>query len=69
MEKNILKENLNISEIEIAIKQMKNGKSPRIDGITIEFFKHFWNDIKELLYNAFIECREKGCLCLQWRQG
>ena len=43
-------------EIENALKQMKNGKSPGIDGLTSEFLKHFWADIKKLLYKAFLEC-------------
>ena len=29
-----------------ALKQMQNGKSPGSDGITTEFYKIFWNDIK-----------------------
>ena len=46
----------------MAVKQMKNEKSPGIDGITIEVYKHFWNDIKDLLYKSFKECIEKGSL-------
>ena len=39
-----------LSEYEcgIALKQMKNGKSPGSDGITTEFYKIFWPDIKTL---------------------
>ena len=55
--KYLLEEKLSKSEINTAIKQTRNGKSPGIDGITIEFYKHFWTDIKELLYNV-IECVE-----------
>lgn len=32
---------------------MKRGKSQGIDGLTSEFLKHFWADIKKLLYGAF----------------
>lgn len=42
--------------------QMKSGKSPGIDGLTSEFLKHFWANIKKLLYNAFLECIKKGSL-------
>lgn len=69
VEKNALEENLKICEIETAIKQMKNGKSPGIDGITMEFYKHFWNHIKGLLYSAFLECIEKGCLSPTMKTG
>lgn len=59
-DKNILEEGLTITEIENALKQMKNGKSPGIDGLTSEFLKHFWADIKKLLHRAFLECIQKG---------
>ena len=34
-------------EFKTALKDMKNQKSPGSDGITTEFYKIFWNDIKE----------------------
>lgn len=49
-------------EIENALKQMKNSKSSGIDGLTTEFLKHFWADIKKLLYNAYWEWIKKRCL-------
>ena len=38
----------NITEYECAcaLKSMKNNKSPGSDGITTEFYKIFWNDLK-----------------------
>lgn len=62
-------EDLSLSEIEMALKQMKNGKSPGLDGITSEFYKHFWNDIKKLVHKVFLECIEKGCLSPTMRTG
>jgi len=35
-----------------ALKEMKNNKSPGSDGLTIEFYKLFWNDIKQYLINS-----------------
>lgn len=61
-DKKILEEDLTTSELESALKQMKNGKAPGIDGLTSEFYKYFWNDIKDLLHKAFLECIRKGCL-------
>ena len=34
-------------ECKTALKDMKNQKSPGSDGLTTEFYKIFWNDIKE----------------------
>ena len=40
---------------------MKNNRSPGIDGIIIEFYKYFWDDIKndflEVLINSFSQQR------------
>lgn len=68
-DKLILEERLTITEIENALKQMKNGKSPGIDGLTSEFLKHFWADIKKLLYRAFLDCIQKGCLSPTMKTG
>lgn len=68
-DKKILEEDLTTSELESALKQMKNGKSPGIDGITSEFYKHVWNDIKDLLHKAFLECVGKGCLSPTMKTG
>ena len=33
-------------ECTIALKGMKNNKSPGSNGITTEFYKNFWDDVK-----------------------
>jgi len=43
---------LNEYECGLALKEMQNNKSPGSDGITIEFYKIFWNDIKTHLVNS-----------------
>lgn len=35
---------------------MSVNKSPGLDRCTIEFYRHFWPDIKFMLLNAFKEC-------------
>ena len=42
---------LEIVEIEKSMKSMKNGKSPGSDGIPIEFYKFFWDEIGSTFCN------------------
>ena len=46
-EQNSCKGHITDLECKTALKDMKNQKSPGSDGITTEFYKIFWNDIKE----------------------
>ncbi len=55
--------------MDIALKQMSNCKSPGIDGLSTEFLKHFWKDIRKLLYNAFLECIQEGSLSPTMKTG
>ena len=57
-QKMMLEEPLLIEEIHIAIKQMKRDKCPGLDGLPIEFYDVFWDDIKYTLHSLFIKCIE-----------
>ena len=46
LDKNKCEGKLTEYECVIALKQMNNSKSPGSDGITTEFYKLFWQDIK-----------------------
>ena len=41
---------------------MKNNKSPGQDGLTAEFYKVFWHDIKEIFYSSLLQSIDKGML-------
>ena len=51
---------LTAEEISYAIKNMKNNKSPGIDGFPVEFFKIFWGRIKFVVLRALNEGYKKG---------
>lgn len=58
---------LSPSEIKSAIMNMKKGKSPGVDGLTTEFYVHFWDILEKLLCALINECwrndrhNEAGC--------
>ena len=60
---------IDISEIKEAIKYMKNEKSPGIDGLPIEFYKIFWNEIKDMLSESYTFSIQTGMLSISQKQG
>ena len=52
-EKQSLEGLLTVKECELALKDMKNGKTPGSDGLTAEFYKIFWPDVKDVMLNSF----------------
>ena len=60
-----------ISEQELtkSIKFMKNGRSPGTDGLTSEFYKLFYIDIKQLLLSSINYELHTGKLSIEKRRG
>ena len=46
--------NNNLSECSNALKLLPNNKSPGSDGPTTNFYKFFWIDTKDLLFDSYI---------------
>ena len=42
-----------MEECSIALKSLPNNKAPGSDGFTTEFYKFFWADIKQLVFDSF----------------
>ena len=61
-EKEICEGPLTLHELEEAVKNMKNNKSPGTDGLNVEFYKIHWNDIKHDLLNSLNESYLNGNL-------
>ena len=49
-------------ECEMSLKDMKNNKSPGSDGLSVEFYNMFWNDIKTYLVNSLNYSYDNGRL-------
>ena len=53
-----LGKSVTLDEISLALKNMKNNKSPGSDGFPPEFFKYFWIELKYFVFRMFQECFE-----------
>ena len=51
---------LTIKECTSAIFNMKLNKSPGFDGLSVEFYRTFWEELKEFAVTVFNKCYEKG---------
>ena len=59
---------ITLSELSTALKNMKCNKTPGIDGISSEFLKVFWSKMKYFIKNAINACYKKGKLSTSLRQ-
>ena len=62
LDKNSCEGHITEAECINALKNMKNQKSPGSDGITVEFYKSFWNDVKEFYINSINYSFQTGSL-------
>lgn len=53
---------INVDEASAALKMMKNGSSPGLDGLTTEFYKMFWVKIKDVVVQSYNVSFKKGHL-------
>jgi exonuclease III len=68
-EVNLCEQNINMEEIGLALKDLKNGKSPGTDGFTADFYKFFWNKIKVLVLNSLLSANQTGELSIEQKRG
>ena len=59
-DKNILNKFPSYSECSEAVFQMKNNKSPGIDGLPSEFYQCFWTELGPIFFAALKEIFEQG---------
>ena len=52
-----------------ALKKMQNDKSPGTDGITVNFLKFFWKDIRVFVVRSLNEGFQKGEMSITQKEG
>ena len=60
---------LTLQELTIAVNNLKPNKSPGMDGISTNFYKHFWKLLGPLLVKIFNSCYDKQTLPFSQRQS
>ena len=48
-----------MDEMQIAMKELKLAKSPGSDGLPVEYYRVFWDKIKNVMYHTFQEVMQK----------
>ena len=60
---------IKLKELSDALKNMKNEKSPGLDGFTVEFFNFFWTDLKFFILRSINYGYYTGSLSVTQKQG
>ena len=68
-EKAMLEQPITIQEVKIAIKQLKTGKCPGLDGIPIELYQKYSKQISTILHAIYIQSVDKSRLRGSLKQG
>lgn len=56
-------------EMAEAVKSMQKNKSPGCDGLTVEFYLHFWDTIEEPLFRLYNICIMQEELSVSMKRG
>ena len=68
-DRNSIERIITIDECENALKELSLNKSPGCDGIPADFYKYFWSDIRNFVFDSFVYSFENGYLSLDQRRG
>ena len=65
----VLSDPISLEELYASLKSMKKTSAPGIDGLTVKFYLHFWDMVKDLLLDAFNYSYKTGSLPVSQRRG
>ena len=69
VDKLMLDREIDIEELGLAVRSLKNEKSPGPDGYTSEFYKFFWIDLKYFFYRSMLRGINRGELSTSQKMG
>lgn len=67
--KDVCDADISMDEVEKAMKCLPLDKSPGSDGLTSNFYRHFWEHIKDLIFHMLKEISELHILPTTMKQG
>ena len=65
----LLDEDITLEDMRLSISKMKKGKSPGLDGLTVEFYQEFFDVIGEHLHTSFLYACHYGELSISQKRG
>ncbi|KAM6894042.1 uncharacterized protein FYW49_020396 [Xenentodon cancila] len=65
-EKEGLDGELTLDELTVAVRQMAPGKTPGIDGLSTDFYQHFWDVIGADVHEFLMDSYRGGTLPVSW---
>jgi mannosylglycoprotein endo-beta-mannosidase len=69
VESESLEKPLTKKELQLILEKCANNKSPGNDGLTKEFYLHFWSTIQDALFDSYLESIRTGKLSTSQRQN
>ncbi len=60
---------ISIEELGKGLRELPNNKAPGTDGFTADFYKFFWKDIKDYIYDSFVSSLKNGILSIEQRRA
>ena len=65
----LLDEEITKDELHKALKNMKKGTAPGLDGLTVSFLIEFWDLLGDLVFNSIKHAYESGRFSISQRRG
>ena len=65
----LCEDDITIGELGKALCELPNNKSPGTDGLTSEFYKFFWPDIKLIVYDSLTYAYTHNTLSIEQKRG